>query len=209
MIRYLFRAIIISICFLLLGCQQTYMGYKDCRTVRGYCNGSAPISVLGDSYFGAFNNGLRSGHGTYTWANGNRYIGNWSNNAINGNGVFYFTNGTIITGNFVNGQVNGFAKSSYTDKFDYSKQHPDCNNVVAYEGQWLNNSFNGKGTITYKNGSKKSGEFRGCTLISSNSNKSDKAQPQQNLKDARKECLILGFKDKSEKFGECVMDLIK
>ena len=205
--KYYLILIVSTLVILISGCQK-HMGYTDCRFVRGYCNGSAPIANRVDSYIGEFLNGKRNGYGTYTWANGNKYIGNWSNDQANGNGTYYYSGGTIYSGNMLNGRFHGYGKINYKNP-DWSKAHPDCQDVIAYEGQFNYGSFNGQGTFTYKDGSKVSGEFRVCTLISNNSKNIKEETSKTNVVEAKKECLSLGFKNKSEKFRECVMELLK
>ena len=51
-------------------------------------------------YDGEFNHGLRSGFGTFFYANGARYEGDWNDNMKHGKGKFIFKNGRVYEGIF-------------------------------------------------------------------------------------------------------------
>ena len=51
-------------------------------------------------YDGEFNHGLRSGFGTFLYANGARYEGEWKDNMKHGKGKFIFKNGRVYEGIF-------------------------------------------------------------------------------------------------------------
>lgn len=55
---------------------------------------------LCNRYVGQFQQGLRSGKGTFYYANGSRYYGDWKDNLKEGTGVFIFEDGHIYDGVF-------------------------------------------------------------------------------------------------------------
>ena len=55
---------------------------------------------LRNMYDGEFNHGLRSGFGTFFYANGARYEGDWKDNMKHGKGKFIFKNGRVYEGIF-------------------------------------------------------------------------------------------------------------
>ena len=206
------RKLLIYFTFLitaLTGC-QTVNGYKNCLSVRGYCNGSAPARV-GESYIGEFLNGLRHGRGTFVWADGTKYTGQWEYNQATGNGTMWRLDGEITSGQFYRGSLHGKGKATYPENYSVRNRLEDCKGVISQEGFFVNNRFD-KGTITYKDGSQVTGNFNVCTLLSSNENekkKTIKLEPKKDIMNAKKECLSLGFRENTEKFGDCVMELIK
>ncbi len=57
---------------------------------------------------------MRSGQGTYTYANGDTYEGQWSNNLRHGNGSYtYATSGVRYEGSWVNGRRDGTGELVY------------------------------------------------------------------------------------------------
>lgn len=60
-------------------------------------------------YWGDFKDDQRSGHGTFTWANGNHFEGEWKDNTRNGKGVLYLSNGNMLAGTWRNDSLNGEA----------------------------------------------------------------------------------------------------
>jgi hypothetical protein len=93
----------------------------------------------GDRYDGELENGMKNGHGVYTFANGTRYDGQWINDAQNGNGVNTRADGHRYDGEFLNNTFNGHGV--YTV----------ANNGAYYDGQWLNGKFI-SGTVVCKDG---------------------------------------------------------
>ena len=55
---------------------------------------------LRNMYDGEFDHGLRSGYGTFYYANGARYEGEWKDNMKHGKGKFIFKNGRVYEGTF-------------------------------------------------------------------------------------------------------------
>jgi hypothetical protein len=81
-----------------------YIG--DCK--MGLANGKG-IAVGINKYEGRFKNGLPSGFGIYTWANGDTYNGYWRNGMKQGEGTYKFKkNGidSVLTGIWENDQFS-------------------------------------------------------------------------------------------------------
>jgi radial spoke head protein 1 len=82
----------------------------------------------GDSYNGAFINGVRHGLGTYTFASGAVYSGHYSNNLRHGKGCSTLPDGSYFDGIFAEGtRVFGTAryvnKDAYHGPFSQGKRH--------------------------------------------------------------------------------------
>ncbi len=61
----------------------------------------------GGVYKGECLNGVRDGHGVYTWPSGNKYDGQWKNGKQDGLGKLVYNNGAVYTGEFQNGVEHG------------------------------------------------------------------------------------------------------
>ena len=79
----------------------------------------------GDKYKGQLNNGSREGAGLYSWANGAYYFGNWSNGDMTGYGIYLVSEGFTLK---------------------------NCENCVAYVGNYKADKKSGKGTCYDKAG---------------------------------------------------------
>lgn len=97
-------------------------------------------------YEGEWENGQRSGQGTYTYTNGSTYVGNWVNGRKNGQGTMRWTarvgeaNGDVYEGNFADGWMNGHGIMKY-------------DNGDVYEGNWgVDGLRHGRGIMKYANG---------------------------------------------------------
>ena len=71
--------------------------------------------VTNDIYVGDWVNGMRHGHGTYTWHHGGKYVGEWANNTRHGKGVWIYTNGSTREGTFKNGKEDGVSIATFED----------------------------------------------------------------------------------------------
>jgi len=91
--------------------------------------------------------------------NDHKYEGEIENEKPHGNGTWIQMDGGTYVGQFVNGQREGLGT------FTWSEKSPQFGKV--YEGEWKDNSPNGKGKIYYERGGDKKfegmsweGEFR-------------------------------------------------
>ena len=67
----------------------------------------------GDKYIGGFKNDEKNGYGAYYYNNGDSYLGEFSKNKKDGKGSYYYTNGDKFTGKFKKGKAHGFGKFYY------------------------------------------------------------------------------------------------
>lgn len=100
----------------------------------------------GESYVGAYQDGLRSGQGTYTWPDGRKYVGAFRDGLPNGRGVYTLPNGEKYAGEF---QDNRRTQGTYT--------WPDGR---QYVGPFRDDKPDGAGTYTWPDGKKYVGDFR-------------------------------------------------
>jgi len=101
----------------------------------------------GDSYHGAYKQGIREGQGRYTYAAGGWYDGDWVGGKKHGQGTWRFPDGSVYTGEFVEGRRHGQGTYTYT-------------NGDRYCGSWVRDVRHGPGCYTYaKDGTSFSGEW--------------------------------------------------
>ena len=106
----------------------------------------ANATAGGESYVGAYKDGLRSGQGTYSWADGRRYVGAFRDGLPNGSGVYTLANGEKYVGEF---QDNRRTQGTYS--------WPDGR---QYVGPFRDDRPDGAGTYTWPDGKKYVGDFR-------------------------------------------------
>lgn len=100
-------------------------------------------------YVGKVQNGQRSGHGTFTFNDGNEYIGEWKNGKKHGRGTFTWAEGTEYVGEYKNGKKHGTGRytwaggAQYVGAYEDDKKHGHGTYTWAggtkYVGQWKNN----------------------------------------------------------------------
>ena len=200
LIFFKFKFLFLGIFLFLTGCQTTIDGYQNCNGVSGYCNGGS-ITKSGEKYIGEHLNSKRHGIGKYYWNDGTVYDGFWNNDYTIKKGTYYFRTGDRYEGEHVNNVREGYG-------IYYAAKPENLYGWIKYEGYWKNNSPFGQGTATYPDGKKITGNFNGYSVPESKNLKDTNSQ-DLSVKKAKEECADLGFKDKSEKFAECVLDLIK
>ena len=181
----------------------------------------------GNRYAGNWENSKLSGYGTYTFASGIVYTGNFSNGKYHGQGVYTEPGKRKYSGNFIYGVFSGqgtlelYASDTTYEGIFQNNQLTEgkitYRNGRVYEGKISNFMANGPGKLTYPDGSTKTGDWsnnicKGCKLGkagSSESNNSDNIQIDAAVDEAKSNCKDLGFKEGTEKFGECVLELTK
>ncbi|CAK9043175.1 unnamed protein product [Durusdinium trenchii] len=60
-----------------------------------------PVQQTNNSFQGTWSQGLRSGYGTFQFANGAKYEGQWTDNVKHGEGRYTFEDGRIYAGEFI------------------------------------------------------------------------------------------------------------
>lgn len=108
----------------------------------------------GSVYIGQIENGLANGKGKMTYANGDTYEGELKNNKMNGEGT-YISSTYSYKGTFMNGKKEGYGRIDYkypaNDQRDFDTKY--------YDGEWINDYYDGKGEFQYINGDTYIGEF--------------------------------------------------
>jgi len=103
----------------------------------------------GNRYVGAFQNGMRSGQGTFFSRDGSEYTGGWKDNQMHGHGQRKFANGDTYIGQYRAGQRNGgphwklrFANGDlYVGGWENDRFHGDGRYFFAHDGSVLEGSF--------------------------------------------------------------------
>jgi clan AA aspartic protease (TIGR02281 family) len=115
----------------------------------GGCASAASTTVASsnvEQYSGPYENGLRSGEGTYTWADGRMYVGTFRNGLPNGRGAYTLANGDTYVGDF---QDNRWTQGAYTWR-----------DGRRYVGPFRDDRPSGVGTYTWPDGKKYVGDYR-------------------------------------------------
>lgn len=66
-----------------------------------------------DTYVGTYDKEKKSGHGVYTWANGDSYEGEYKDDVCSGHGVMRWANGQVYEGEFADNAPDGKGKYSW------------------------------------------------------------------------------------------------
>ncbi|MBR6407866.1 MAG: hypothetical protein IKS19_04730 [Clostridia bacterium] len=123
----------------------------------------------GDKYEGEWSSNQFSGDGVFKWNNGGSYTGSFSNNHFYGEGDLQIPNGAYLKGTFNNNVLIegiGFIKNenaSYTFTYkegDVVNAEIEFADKSKYDGSYSDNTFNGNGVFTYKNGDSYTGNFK-------------------------------------------------
>ena len=78
-------------------------------TEEGICGKEMPVQQTNNNFEGSWSKGLRSGYGTFQFANGSKYEGQWKDNVKHGDGRYTYEDGRIYAGEFV---LDNFAATS-------------------------------------------------------------------------------------------------
>jgi len=184
----------------------------------------------GGVYEGEFSLGKRQGQGVLKFANGDFYNGYFVDEKYSGLGKLTGkSSGLTAEGEYLNGELTKgkitFA-SGQIDEGTYSNRKLNGKgkiispNGVITEGNYVDGKLDGLATITSKSGQITTVTYANGVAINQNPPASPPASPQQqsstsqndsplNFDDAKKKCLSIGFKEKSDQFGKCVLQLSK
>lgn len=183
----------------------------------------------GDELIGNFKESSIDGWGTLNFTNGNKYVGEFKGNLLNGRGTLTYANGDKLTGEFKDGFINGQATLTYASgrryvgewklgKRDGEGIEYKADGTVAQTGIWDEDKL-----INYivldrtrfpfdlsaQTGASSSMSLLNALNSSKISQKNNNAQSFYTLNDAQIKCKDLGFKQKTEGFGRCVLQLSK
>ena len=70
-------------------------------TEEGIAGKEMPVQQTNNNFEGSWSKGLRSGYGTFQFANGSKYEGQWNDNVKHGDGRYTYEDGRIYAGEFV------------------------------------------------------------------------------------------------------------
>ena len=132
------------------------------------------ITYLNDTelYEGELKNGIPSGEGKYTFADGSYYVGSFKEGHYHGEGTLYSADGKPeYEGKWENGYYHGEGKRYYESgdiyegSFKLGKRHGkgaySYANGSSYVGEWKEDLFDGKGVYTAADGTViYAGEFK-------------------------------------------------
>ncbi len=129
----------------------------------------------GSSYEGQFLDGLRHGHGLYTYTNGNRYEGAFENDKRHGQGIYHYEDNERYEGESVEGKREGIGIYHYSDGSRYEGEFSNYKkngagvsyeaNGERYEGEYRHGKRTGLGILFKPNGTKVVGEFSNGELV--------------------------------------------
>ncbi len=122
------------------------------------------------SYVGDTKNGMRHGHGTVRFLNGDHYTGKFAEDVFCGKGVYTFGSGDRYDGYFWKNRYHGTGTLTRASGFEYSCEswqagvmtgYGTCsrNGTAVYKGHWRNYKYHGKGVLV-QGGATYEGEFR-------------------------------------------------
>ena len=182
--------------------------WDNCRGTHIFDGGT----YKGDMYSGEWKNGIPHGFGTVYYnakvsapEEKSSYTGKWANGFQNGFGTFRYANsGDIYIGENKNGKRGGFGTYLFG------------NGQEVWEGQWNNGDFisgkkyNSAGGETYygEHNIYDIGTYRApddSFVIYEIENNLDSLS----MDEAKNNCKDIGYKEGTERFGQCVLDLTK
>jgi len=158
--------------------------FKNGETVFGY------MDYDNGKYTGDVNkNQERHGNGSFVFSNGSTYSGNWKHDKRDGQGTLKFASGSKYVGESKENNFDGQGTHTFTDG-------------SKWVGTFKNNYLNGFATIYNADGSiEYEGIFKDSELMF--------AQNKSKTDSFKIFCEDLGFKPKTEGFGNCILKLME
>ena len=77
---------------------STQPGHISMRLIFADALAMLPLRLL------LFNSGQQTGHGTYTYTNGENYVGNWEDGKRHGQGIMTYNDGRVVDGIWANNE---------------------------------------------------------------------------------------------------------
>ena len=161
-------------------------------------------------------------YGTYVWDDGDKYVGDWQNDKKDGQGTYYYLadnefKGDKHVGEYKDGKWNGQGTYTYGPNSEWVGD--------TYVGEFKDDMMHGQGTYTFADGSKDVGTFENDKLngyaITYHADgsinqegifKDDKflyAQKKSKIDKLKDICKEIGYTPKTEKFADCVLELMR
>ena len=129
-----------------IGDEKTQVKYEG-DIVNGVPNGQGTMNFNGEKYLGEYKDGLKYGHGTYTFPDGGKYVGEYKDGLPNGQGTETYPNGNKYVGEFKDGKYHGQGTYTWSDGRKYVRA-------------WKDGKKHGQGTMTWSDGVKYVGEYK-------------------------------------------------
>ena len=170
---------------------KSITGYKDGKGLQGKYRVEF---ISGNIYEGEHKNDLRHGIGVFKHSNGDIYSGEYKNGQKSGQGTFIFFNGDKYIGEWKYNTHNG--QGTFTWK-----------NGGSYKGEWENDKFSGFGIYTYKDGTVKEGIWKDGKYVYEKKNLTPTLNSK--IEGYKTFCTEIGFTPGTEKFGKCVVEVMK
>ena len=181
--------------------------------------------VSGNEYIGDYRNGQRTGKGTFIYADGQIYAGEWQANQRHGRGTHVYLGGAQFVGEWADDTRygmgilyarNGTVTNSGTWVGNTQTQsHAIFNHIFPFDPSFavtvvdaLKQESIAPGAVS-DNRSKDNTQGGGTQLRHSSAGSIGKNARADSdpLAHAKTQCKELGFKERTEKFGTCVLDL--
>ena len=171
-------------------------------------------SKNGDEYSGSFNGldkkGMLNGSGTKTWLNGSTYAGQWKDGKRHGQGLYTWNDGRLWEGLWEEDEfVSGNKYASIEEKVKLEKEARRKKQLVEAERQ-----IKLQAELKAQRKKEKAAleAKRKRQLVEAERKAKLKAEAeiqkfQGQFSEAKLECEAIGYKEGTEKFGECVLDL--
>ena len=87
-----------------IGDEKTQVKYEG-DIVNGVPNGQGTMNFNGEKYLGEYKDGLKYGHGTYTFPDGGKYVGEYKDGEYHGQGTYTWSDGDKYEGEYKDGEM--------------------------------------------------------------------------------------------------------
>ena len=137
---------------------DNYENKYEGEIINGEANGKGKKTYKDGRIFeGLFKNNKREGEGILIRPDGTKFIGCYKNDLQEGKGINITKEGKELIGYFHNGKVLYGKSLMYYNEPNINQMH--FTNI--FEGEFHNDSYNGKGIYIWANGNKYEGGFKG------------------------------------------------
>lgn len=137
---------------------------------NGLMHGYAESTSAYGEYYGSWENGKKSGIGSFFYGDGSVYDGSWEDNKKEGLGEIFISNGDSYDGYWSHNKRNNYGHYYFKNGDTYSGEWKDNyqngygtfeSTELKYNGDWTNGKVAGSGDILYKKtGDQYKGDFK-------------------------------------------------